>query len=53
MRFGIGRFNTVEEVDLAADVVVETVRSLRLVSQDLSVWANIIIDTQWNYDFVR
>jgi len=37
MRFGIGRFNTVEEVDLAADVVVETVRSLRLVSQDLSV----------------
>ncbi len=31
MRFGIGRFNTVEEVDRAADVVVETVRSLRLV----------------------
>jgi len=30
MRFGIGRFNTVEEVDRAADVVVETVRSLDL-----------------------
>ncbi|MCY7272162.1 MAG: IscS subfamily cysteine desulfurase [Phormidesmis sp. CAN_BIN44] len=31
MRFGIGRFNTSEEVDRAADVVIETVRSLRLV----------------------
>jgi len=30
MRFGIGRFNTVEEVDRAADVVIETVRSLDL-----------------------
>ena len=30
MRFGIGRFNTVEEVDRAAAVVVETVRSLDL-----------------------
>ncbi|MCY7276657.1 MAG: aminotransferase class V-fold PLP-dependent enzyme, partial [Phormidesmis sp. CAN_BIN44] len=31
MRFGIGRFNTSEDVDRAADVVIETVRSLRLV----------------------
>ncbi len=30
MRFGIGRFNTVEDIDRAADVVIETVRSLRL-----------------------
>ncbi len=34
MRFGIGRFNTVEEVDRAADVVMETIRSLRLVGKD-------------------
>ena len=37
IRFGIGRFNTVEEIDRAADVVIETVRSLRLVGKDLLV----------------
>ncbi len=37
IRFGIGRFNTVEDIDRAADVVIETVRSLRLVGKDLLV----------------
>ena len=34
IRFGVGRFNTVEEIDRAAEVVIETVRSLRLVGKD-------------------
>ncbi len=33
IRVGIGRFNTGEDLDRAADVILETVRSLRLVSQ--------------------
>ena len=37
IRFGIGRFNTVEDIDRAAEVVIETVRSLRLVRKDLLV----------------
>ncbi|WP_317615785.1 IscS subfamily cysteine desulfurase [Phormidesmis priestleyi] len=37
IRFGIGRFNTVEDLDRAAEVVIETVRSLRLVGKDLLV----------------
>lgn len=34
IRFGVGRFNTVEEIDRAAEVVIETVRSLRLAGKD-------------------
>ncbi|MCY7320994.1 MAG: IscS subfamily cysteine desulfurase [Phormidesmis sp. CAN_BIN36] len=37
IRFGIGRFNTVEDIDRAAEVVIETVRSLRLAGGNLSV----------------
>ena len=32
IRFGLGRFNTQEEVDFVADKIVQTVRSLREIS---------------------